>query len=123
MPHTVLEFSHCPSLATDLSPFFLELHASLAETGIVELARIKGRAIEHTNCVVGAYTKGSFIFLQIALLEGRTIAQRKVLADVAEQVLTRWLKLWGVPHHCSVTVEVREMTLATHRKISTSEST
>lgn len=132
MPHTVLEFSHCPILSGqdlsgqglsgpnfsgDLSAFFLELHAALAETKIVELERLKGRALEHKSSVVGAHTDGSFIFLQISLLEGRTISQRTALVDVAERVLSKWISIWKVPHHCSVTVEVREMTLATHRKI------
>ena len=123
MPHTVLEFSRSindSSKAAGFSQFFKELHLAFAATGILEMGRLKGRIIEHPHAVVGDSESAGFIYLQISLLEGRTNEQQQVLLAIATQILGHWLKTWQVPASCSVTIEMREMREATHRKITVS---
>lgn len=122
MPHTILEYSAgaIPQSVTIAakSDFFRELHRELAETGIVELARLKGRVVERAAFLVGDGASDSgFVFLQLALLSGRSAAERLRLRDIASAVLERWLKRWEVPAGTSVTIEVREMDATTHQKI------
>jgi 5-carboxymethyl-2-hydroxymuconate isomerase len=122
MPHTILEYSAgaIPRsvTATAKSDFFRELHRELAETRIVELIRLKGRSLERADFLIGDGAAASgFVFLQLALLSGRSSADRIRLRDIASAVLERWLKRWGVPAGTSVTIEVREIDAATHQKI------
>jgi 5-carboxymethyl-2-hydroxymuconate isomerase len=123
MPHTILEYSSGMIPETFLAEedgagFFCELHLALGQTGIVELTRLKGRYVEHRHFVVGDGGKGhGFVFLQLALLSGRSADERAKLRDIATSVLERWLKRWNVPAGTSVTIEVREIDAATHQKI------
>lgn len=121
MPHTILEYSRSSGIAGDLAPFFQELHAALAATELVELGRLKGRAVEHQMAVVGSATGTGFVFLQISLLDGRSLEERATLSATGAEVLDRWCKRWKLPSQTSVTVEVRQIERATHRRIDLAE--
>jgi len=120
MPHTILEYSkEAGVVACEVNDFLAEMHVALAATNIVELARIKGRSLVHDNVVVGAGVadKNNFIFLQIAMLEGRTVDERVKIAAQAQAVLLRWITRWNIEPEISVTIEVREMQSATHKRL------
>jgi|GEM_PF-6080976 len=120
MPHTLLEYSKDAGVvACEVNDFLAEMHVALAATNIVELERIKGRSLVHDNVVVGASVAGknNFIFLQIAMLEGRTVGEREIIATKAQEVLLRWITRWNIAAEISVTIEVREMQNATHKRL------
>jgi len=60
----------------------------------------------------------AFIFLQLAVLSGRSLEQRQQLSEVSAGVLKKWAGVWKLKNVASITVEVREIENETHQRVT-----
>lgn len=112
MPHAILEYSS--NLSADMASGHLTdlVHEVMIQSGLFQTDSIKTRSCVVSDFRVGAKGRdGSFVYLSIALLDGRTLEQRQTLSD-------NLLKAIGpaLAHVDQFTVEIREMDKETYRK-------
>lgn len=112
MPHIIIEYSKNLGDIVELPNLVLELHETLAAQGI-DKTRIKTRAISCNYVAVGDRSlHGHMLHLTLLLLEGRDIPTRKKYGDALHAKMHEFMR--GVVQHCSITLEVREMTKDTY---------
>lgn len=118
MPHCIIEYSSNVPDDVDFHAFFRDLHALMVGTGQVQLDQIKSRWIRHDNFLVGdGSPQHGFVYLHIAMLNGRSESVRKNIADSALELLQRFFPRAQRDLVCSITVEVREIERSTHAKL------
>ncbi len=113
MPHTVIEYT-----APLAEEFFSAdvvgvVHESLLSSGLFEAAHICTRALCVDDFLLGELgDTANFIHITLSLLEGRPAEQKSALANGIINTVKEIL-----PEVSSISVDIREMTRATYRKI------
>lgn len=103
MPHCVIE---CPSDLVDLlnlDTLVKEIHDTTEASGLFSLGDVKSRLVLSNNYLVGGQ-KQPYVHIVTHLLSGRTLSQRKGLADAIALKLCELL-----PTVEMLSVEVREI--------------
>lgn len=112
MPHLVLEYSSNLGAQMKAGEVVKAGHQAMIASGLFNTPDIKTRAYETTDYYVGEKgASGSFVHATVALLEGRTIAQRESLSGALRDALAKAL---GPVDQLSV--DVRDMTRESYRK-------
>lgn len=113
MPHAIIEYSD--NLTPDVASGHVvdHVHTAMIESGLFQIEAIKTRAFATHDFRVGAKgAQGSFVYISVALLAGRTLEQRKALSDSILAAVKPSLS-----HADQVTVEIREMDRDTYQKL------
>ena len=119
MPHCTLEYSANIPIKFDANAFFSSLHEELSSLGSIQIEKIKSRAVRHEDYYMGnGDPKNAFVYLHVALFEGRSEVARRDISNRAYEVLQRYFSPAVTGLHCSITVEVREIERATFSKLS-----
>jgi 5-carboxymethyl-2-hydroxymuconate isomerase len=103
MPHCVIE---CSEKLADLIRFDVlvkEIHDATESSGLFELGDVKSRLVLSNNYLVGG-KKEPYVHIITHILSGRTIPERKNLADILAKKLCELL-----PTVEMLSVEVREI--------------
>jgi len=103
MPHCVIE---CPSTLSDLlslDTLVKEIHDITESSGLFSIGDVKSRLILSDNYLVGG-KKEYYVHIVVHILSGRTVSQRKKLADAIALKLCELL-----PSVEMLSVEVREI--------------
>ncbi len=117
MPHCILEYSANIPDKVDFPAFFSQLHEALSASGHIDRARLKSRWIRHDSYYVAEGSpRSSFVYLQIALISGRSEEIRKDLGERAFALLKQFFPISSREISCSMTLEMREMLSTTHFK-------
>ena len=110
MPHCTFEYSANLEIESKLTLFLSDLHGELMKTGVFELRQIKSRAAKRDYFLVGdGNSKNAFIYLEIAILDGRTLEKRQEIGKRAYDLVLRSFAEAIQSHNCSVGIEVREI--------------
>lgn len=118
MPHATLEYSANIPGPADLGGFFRRLHETLAPIGPFDIQDFKSRAfrVEH-YCVGPGGSRRGFVHLTLAILDRRSLEIQKAAGEAALALLREEFARALAEQDCDVTVEVREMRLATYFKV------
>ena len=115
MPHCILELSNNVIDKPDFQALFKRMHESLASSGEVNLEQIKGRVrISDSFYIGGGLNNKSYIYLQLALMTGRTLELRQSFGAKLLEFIEQAFPFSKKDPNCSITVEVREMDRQTH---------
>lgn len=117
MPHLVMEYTG--NLALDAQPALLRLNQALLASGHFQENAIKARAVRHEHFLVGTDTQAqrAFIALRLAILSGRSLEDKKRIADLLGAAMRRDLDL-PAGTQVQITVEVTDMQSETYYKVS-----
>lgn len=113
MPHIAVEYSENMEDTLDISALLYAVHNALAGQGI-DASRIKTRAIELENFVIGNNQpdQGAMIHITLLLLEGRGYDTKKqygqAIFDAAKKIVQEKFP------DCVFTLEVRDMVKETY---------
>lgn len=111
MPHLIIEYSANACAVDQLRKVVQAAHEVMVQSGLFSLADIKTRAYRAEHFMLGGNgEQGSFMHATVALLEGRSVAQRQALSEAVRDALQRHVTV------DQLSVEVREMAKDTYRK-------
>jgi 5-carboxymethyl-2-hydroxymuconate isomerase len=115
MPHLTLNYSDNVSAPDNLGSLFALMHRELRNTTGVRIDNCKSRAVCHRIFLVGdGSAEAAFVHLDVALLEGRSAADRKrVGADLLALLRQAFSSESPAPQ---LTVEIREIQRAMYFK-------
>lgn len=117
MPHIVLEYSENIPKPSEPELFLLKLHRALAASGPFELTKIKSRMVKQKRfCVAGGGEDQAFLHLELAILDGRSVEERKAASNALLSCLIEEYGPLLENLNCSITVEVRELESASYTK-------
>lgn len=116
MPHLVLEYSS--NLAIDVQPTLLKLNEALVATGHFEENAIKARALRLEDYLVGTQPQAqrAFLHLRLAILTGRTLAEKKQVADALGAAIQQQ-QPWPAGTQVQITVDVVDMQRESYFKL------
>ena len=105
MPHCIIEFSNGLKSQTDIELLMNKVTEGSLASGLFELKDIKTRAIAYDYFQsAGKVEDADFIHVEVKLLAGRNMLQRKLLSkSVLDAILSLGLK------RISVTVEINDL--------------
>lgn len=113
MPHAIIEYS--ANIAQDLiaDQITPSVHQAMIASGLFQTDAIKTRSHPVTDFMVGAKGReGTFVYIMVALLAGRTPDQRHALSTAILAAIKPALS-----HIDQVTVEIRDMDRDTYLKL------
>ena len=110
MPHIVIEHSTDGHAHFDATALMRALHDAASNTGVVQAADLKIRAMAFADYLV-AGTRDGFCHVSLYLLEGRTPEQKVMLSEALRSVLVELL-----PHTQSLSVDIRDMDATAYKK-------
>ena len=112
MPHAIIEYSqnlHADIAAREITRV---VHGVMGDSGLFHLADIKTRAYAAADFQVGEMgTDGSFVHITVALLEGRTVAQKQALSIALRDALAAAMDSVG-----QISIDIRDMMRETYNK-------
>jgi 5-carboxymethyl-2-hydroxymuconate isomerase len=112
MPHAIIEYSANINSAVIELDAVQVVHDVMLTCGLFQPEAIKTRLHAVNDFMVGVKDRtGSFLYLQVAILTGRTVEQRQALSDALLAALGD-----ALPPIDELTVEIREMDRETYRK-------
>ena len=105
MPHCIIEFSNALKAQFDVEVLMNKVTEGCFNSALFELKDIKTRAIGFDYCQsAGSGEQANFIHVEVKLLAGRDMSQRKLLSkSVLNSILTIALE------SVSVTVEINDL--------------
>lgn len=119
MPHCILEYSNNIVDKFDKKELLLKLNNFLSEKFSIDIKNIKSRIMVREDYVVSDGSNNqSFIYLSALILSGREKKRVTKLSKDLHQFLKENFKKTISTIPCSLTVEVREMDIATYTKES-----
>ncbi|MEM7798917.1 MAG: hypothetical protein AAF633_07005 [Chloroflexota bacterium] len=108
MPHLILEYSD--NVEFDHKAFFEALHASLVETGAINLKGLKSRAVKRSEYYIADGNRDyKFVHLLLVLREGRS---REVREDIAQRMMAQLEATFGhyrQSGHISLSNDMQEL--------------
>lgn len=110
MPHFVIEHSSPLPGTNDWTKVFEKLATATAETGIIDFANIKLRAIPFEAFQLCDGSK-SFVHLSVFLLDGRTPDQKETISLICRQTLAELLLDVD-----AISVDIRDMDSHAYKK-------
>ena len=110
MPHFVIDYAKDIEADNDLEKIVQEVHKIAIGANLFTPADVKTRAMGYEKYLAGE-EQGSFIHVQISLLEGRTVEQKKTLVDPIFTYLKE-----NTVNVTKVTVDIRDMDKDTYAK-------
>ncbi|WP_027348603.1 5-carboxymethyl-2-hydroxymuconate Delta-isomerase [Halotalea alkalilenta] len=110
MPHCVIEYSQTQPPRFDPAVLVELAHRAMLDAGLFAPEAIKTRAIGYAEQRLGLEGY-DFIHLQLRILDGRSLEQRRALAEHMVEALAA-----EAGARCSVTCEVIEMERASYAK-------
>ena len=110
MPHIVIEHSTDGHAHFDATALMRALHDAASNTGVVQAADLKIRAMAYTDYLV-AGTRDGFCHVSLYLLEGRTPEQKVMLSEALRAVMVRML-----PQTRSLSVDIGDMHAVAYKK-------
>ena len=110
MPHFVIEYPRSVESTIDIKPMMVLVAELGARSGVMNARDIKVRAIAYDHY---QWNDGSseFIHLTVYLLDGRTVEQRRGLAELLRAGLAE-----AYPSIGSISVDIREMDSEVYKK-------
>jgi threonine dehydratase len=117
MPHLVLEYTG--NLALDVQPTLLKLNQALVASGHFDENAIKARAVRLDDYLVGtaADAKRAFVALRLSILTGRTLEEKKQVADLLGAAIQKD-QSWPAQTQVQITVDVVDMQRETYFKLA-----
>lgn len=118
MPHLRLEYSKNIKIKeSNLKTLFLQLHDVLVNKAGADLFRCQSRAFccEHF-CVGDGKANSAFVYLQVFLLEGRTITQLHETGSTLLETLQKGLKDLLLNYSAQISVHLNEIPIESSRK-------
>lgn len=114
MPHLTLEYT--ANLALDPAAMLAAINAAAFDSGLFGESDIKSRALCLADFRTGIHpTARAFAHVRIALLGGRTLGERKELADAVLAALTATL-VAPPGHELQLSVEIVDLDRASYAK-------
>lgn len=114
MPNLMMEYSHSVDERVNIQKLLEDLHQVAIESGLFEVSSVKSRAISCHDWLIGEEADSQdFIHITFELLSGRTLEQKKELANQLMQVLKE-----QVGPVRSLTINVRDMDLESFLKVT-----
>lgn len=110
MPHFVIEYSEPLTPAPDLVRMMQALCDAASQTGVMQRADIKLRAMPYRTFQLNDGSE-SFVHLTISLLEGRTPEQKAGLAIACRAALVE-----TCPQADAISVDIRDMNAHAYKK-------
>ena len=112
MPHLIIEYAR--ELEMPVPATLHALHQTLLDSGLFEEVDIKIRAQAYADYLVGGAAENRFVHLNVLVMDGRSEAVKKQLANALCKTVKQHL---GDVQHTQITAEVRDMLQATYAKI------
>lgn len=112
MPHLIIEYAR--ELELPVPTTLHALHQTLLDSGLFEEADIKIRAQAYADYLVGGTVENRFVHLNVLVMDGRSEAVKKQLANALCETVKQHL---NNAQHTQITAEVRDMLQATYAKI------
>ena len=103
MPHCIVEYSAPLAAQIDIQALATKVHLGTFDSGLFELNAIKTRAYCAQHYLVGDHDDAQFVHIQIAIMPGRTVAQKQVLLDSVSKALSDYSTI------DSLTIEVVDL--------------
>lgn len=118
MPHVTLEYSANIPEPADLEGLFRRLHEALVPLGPFDIQDFKSRAYRTAQyCVGPGGAPRGFVHLTLAILDRRSLDIQKAAGETALALLREAFARALTEQDCDLTVEVREMRMATYFKV------
>ncbi|MDR6586187.1 5-carboxymethyl-2-hydroxymuconate Delta-isomerase [Herbaspirillum frisingense] len=117
MPHLVVEYTG--NLTLDVQPTLLKLNQALVASGHFDENAIKARAVRLDDYLVGtaADAKRAFVALRLSILTGRTLEEKKQVADLLGAAIQKD-QSWPAQTQLQITVDVVDMQRETYFKLA-----
>jgi 5-carboxymethyl-2-hydroxymuconate isomerase len=123
MPHVTLEYTDNISVQVDAKEFFAGLQEVIKGFEAFRASRTKSRVIRHHEYFIdGGEPADGFVYLQIAILSGRSKEIRQELSRSALDYLVKYFAESTREKACSIAVEIREIEESTFLSMSRSNA-
>lgn len=110
MPHIIAEYSANLEDRLDVGALIADLHQAAVDSAVAELVGIRTRAHRCAHALVAdGNPANGFVHIVARLRRGRTIGQRKALAEALLAAADRRLQEVYPVHPIGLTVEVHEI--------------
>lgn len=117
MPHIIVEYSANLENSIDVRQMVDDLHQTVADSGVAEIAAIRTRAERRdTFRVADGDPKNAFVHVTMRLRIGRSEEVRSRLAEALLAATDRNLQRAYMTHAIAITVEMEEIDSITARK-------
>lgn len=119
MPHLILQCSANIQPMPEFGTLFAELHRTISELTGVAIVNFKSRAMACERFLVGDGSRAhGFAHLDVRLLRGRSIEQKRQIADAALAVLQHHFARAASTLDLQITVDLLDLEADTYRKIA-----
>lgn len=117
MPHVIVEYSANLDDSLDIGALVHELHRTMVESGIAEVAAIRTRAERRDLFeVADGNPANGFVHIVVRMRVGRPEEQRRKLGEALLAAANKCLEAAYKTHPTGVTVEIHEIDHMTFRR-------
>ncbi len=111
MPHIIIEYTAKVQFPENLQEYLLALNKCLGDCPHINVNLIKSYAIKSMSYMYGVENKqcSEFVYLQLLVLPGRTIEEKKCFSDHLLDFLKSTLLIHNQAIKLHLSVEVREL--------------
>lgn len=119
MPHLILQCSANIQPMPEFQALLGELHRAISELTGVAIVNFKSRAMACESFLVGDGSRvHGFAHLDVRLLRGRSIQQKRQIADAALAILRRHFAHAATTLDLQITVDLLDLDADAYRKIA-----